>query len=1048
MNFADKQRKNYWNLINHNTNKSIADTNSSNPKTANKDEKNNSAPNYKVITDNSYKPNPFLFENDNLIYNSEKDEKNSGTKKPLYEHEKEQYEYEQINNLLKRISIAEFSDKEKISIEKEFDKVQDIVENSEYSSVVNKNNLLKKSFNEYLNAFYEIKLQNQNDMFNNMHEDISKLSFKDYDKKYSDFYFNDLCKENLYEPIKEYIIKDSNFSTKFKDILDYFLKNKSKILVKRYNKLIEKLKKSEYKNKKITYELINEYESLIPKLTKLNILITYFNNFKKIKFKKFNVSSMIEKDNNEIKRREYEKNKEFFNNFQGKKLDKDQIDVILSDEYNSKVIAGAGTGKTFTLQAKLKYLIDYKDVSQDKILCISFSKAAVEDLKRKIKKTIGENNVDVYTYHALGRKILIDDNSFSSSNSQLLRNTIEYYFEEHVLSDEYKMKKIIDFFNLYNYTVNLDKRSLKLEKNGEFYKVTDGMTVETLKNKVHNSLKYSKVLGREKQSYDRIQVRSYEELLIANFLYINDIEYIYEDNYFRDRILKDENDLIQYHPDFYLPEKGIYIEHFGVDENLNANWIKKKSDRIKYKRSIFLKRKLHKKYNTKLIETYSHLNQKGILLDELKDRLEENGVEFGEIDYGRIYERLIKNKQLDNLKQVTDVIEKFIVLFKDMGLNIDENGDDCFESGFENLFEEIDLKDNNYAKKRNRFLLEFIHDIYIIYNSKDNIDYPDMINKAFKLIKDDYKIKNYDYIFVDEYQDTSYNKYKFLKELKNSTDAKLIVIGDDWQSIYGFNGCEIQLFTNFEDYFDYTKTFKIQKIYRNSNNLIDMSSKFIKENASQTMKDLYSDKNLPDNPIKLTKTSNPKRFALIFKSIIDEIIQNYPNGEILILGRYNNDFKKILIPDLFECEDAGDYLKILKEKGFLTIKYLERNDIIIKFRTIHKAKGLQADNVIIIGLKDDKKYGFPSLYDDDPLITHILNRQTEDVEFPEERRLFYVALTRTKNNVYLIADKINPSRFVEKILYLDKNNSIEFREYDFDIDEIVRMNNLLKRTGR
>ena len=209
MNFADKQRKNYWNHVNHNTNKSIADTNSSNPKTTKKDEKNKSAANYKVITDNSYKPNPFLFENDNLIYNEERKEKNSGIKKALYEHEKGQYQYEQINNLLKKISNAKFSDEEKISIEKEFDNVQAIIVNSEYSFVENKKYQLKESFKKYLNTFYKIKLQDQRDIFSNMHEDISNLSFKDYDKKYSDFYLNDLCEENLYKPIKEYIKKDS-----------------------------------------------------------------------------------------------------------------------------------------------------------------------------------------------------------------------------------------------------------------------------------------------------------------------------------------------------------------------------------------------------------------------------------------------------------------------------------------------------------------------------------------------------------------------------------------------------------------------------------------------------------------------------------------------------------------------------------------------------------------------------------------------------------------------------------------------------------------------
>ena len=257
----------------------------------------------------------------------------------------------------------------------------------------------------------------------------------------------------------------------------------------------------------------------------------------------------------------------------------------------------------------------------------------------------------------------------------------------------------------------------------------------------------------------------------------------------------------------------------------------------------------------------------------------------------------------------------------------------------------------------------------------------------------------------------------------------------------------IKTLHKFEDYFDHTKIFKIQNTYRNSNDLVNLSSKFIKKNDSQIPKELTSDKDFPHNPIKLTKVSGSYKTALIFESIIDEIIREYPNGDILILGRYNKDFKQILVPNLFICENLNNYNNVLKNNGFLTIKYLKNENVNIKFRTMHKAKGLQEDNVVIIGLKDAKKYGFPSQHGDDSLITYILKRQIEGKKYPEERRLFYVALTRTKNNVYLIADKKNPSSFVEELWGLDERNSIEFKKYGFNRNEIVRMKKLLNRNS-
>lgn len=1076
MNFADKQKKNRWDSINnpnseslyHKTHKSELKSNvrpkrkqyswygkisstrtyddnhnkRKNSTTKEPYQENNSfrhlfVKKYKIINDGSYKPSPLTMIKNNFFIDNKTD--SNELKSTICEFKSTDL-LDQINVLIDRISNTYFFDEGKNRIENEFNEIQKNIENTESQDAIKRNEELIRVYDSYIKTFYEVGFRDIKSKLKSILDDISNLTFNNFEKKYLTFYFDYLCNDNVINSISNLIENDFDFSKNFRHILDYFIKNESSILIKRYNALINQLKKPGYKNKKTLDSLIDEYDAIIPQLDNINILKDYFN-YKKINFKKLNVSSLVGKSNKRFIDGEYAKHKDFFDNFMGKQLDQDQIDIVLSDEDNMKIIAGAGSGKTFTLQAKLKYLLDFKEVSPDKILCISFSNTAVDDLKRKINETIGDNDIDVFTYHAFGSNLLKNNRIKYTFNENLLSKTIDYYFEEHVLSDEGKMKKIIDFFNLYNYEANINKRHLEFVEKGGFFEIQDNNKLDTLKNKVRKSLTTYELLDEEKISYDRNRVRSYEELVIANFLYVNNIDYVYECDYFSINEPADDEKFTQYRPDFYLPEYDIYIEHFGVDENLNAKWLNS-SDKRKYKESIKWKRNIHKKYNTNLIETYSFYNSNGVLLDKLKSKLSDK-VEFGEIDYGMIYERLIKNKQLDYLDSIIKIIKRFILLFKDMGLNIDEYGNDCFNSSFDEIANQIDLNDD-FTKSRNKFLIDIIKDIFNIYNSKDSIDFADMINKPTILLKSDCKIKDYDYIFVDEYQDTSINKYKFLKEIKNKTNAKLIVIGDDWQSIYGFNGCKIELFTNFEDYFDHTKVFKIQKTYRNSEDLINLSSKFIKRNNSQIQKDLNSDKKLPYNPIKVTKASSPLAHALIFENIIEEIVNRNPEGEILILGRYKDDFKKILVPDLFVCDNLFNYDDVLENKGYLKITYLKNEKIDIKFRTMHKSKGLQSDNVIIIGLIDENR-GFPNKFGDDSLIRYILNRPDEGISYAEERRLFYVSLTRTKNRVYLISDKDDPSDFVEELLYLDDENTIEFRRYGFNIDDKFRMKRLLNK---
>ena len=961
----------------------------------------------------------------------------------------------QMNKILHYISNRNLTEENKEKIKEDIDEIKAFIEkhNLTFKRIINdKQKELDKSFKSFCDAIEENKIKNLKQNVYSIYNDLFKnnMNLNAIENKYPNFYFY-LAENDVFNYTKKLIRLDSEFSDKFKKIVNYFIKNYESNTRKTYNSVIKKLKKPDYIDKKNLINIKRKYDLSIKYFTNLNKLKSYYNTSKKINFKTFDVESMVNQHNTKFIENEYHKNKTFFDNFNGYKLDENQREVVLSDENVSKIIAGAGSGKTFTLLAKIKYLLDYQNVSQDKILCISFSNAAVGDLKDKIKDTIGENSIDVVTFHKLGGGILKDNNQDYIPNKHLLRETIDKYFEEYIISNPKKVKKIIDFFNIHNYNSKNNEDDLHLVKNGNLADLRNSKQFSTLKDKINQLTDYEFNIKNNNSAEDvktvnRYYVRSFEELIIANFLFVNNIDYIYEDDFFKRKNITPEEGYTQYRPDFYLPKHDVYIEHYGVDRNLNAKQLND-SDRKVYKDSIYWKRGIHKEYNSKLIETFSYENWEGNLLKNLRRKLEEKGVIFSEVNYSRIYDRLIKNKKLDDLEKVMDIIENFIGLFKTNGFHIDDYGNDVSDIKFSEIKREIE-SNNDFLKTRNKFLFEIITDIYDLYQTQNGIDFNDMINNPIKLLNSNCKLKDYDYIFVDEYQDTSYSRYRLLKEIVDRTNAKIISVGDDWQSIYSFSGCQIELFTNFSNYFDYSKEFKIQKNYRNSSDLINVASNFILDNNLQKQKRLIADKKYPKKSVKLGKYKYSRDLSLIFEDMIKEISYNSPNGEILILGRYKDDFKSILAPCLFEIDDFYNYEKTLREKGYLTIKYIEDLSVKIRFRTMHKSKGLEADNVIIIGLKYKDKKGFPSKIDDDSIIQYVLNKNKEDTRYAEERRLFYVALTRTRNNVYLLSHETEPSEFIDDLEKLDKDNKIEFREYRFNNEDYKRMDLFMHKKFR
>ena len=346
-------------------------------------------------------------------------------------------------------------------------------------------------------------------------------------------------------------------------------------------------------------------------------------------------------------------------------------------------------------------------------------------------------------------------------------------------------------------------------------------------------------------------------------------------------------------------------------------------------------------------------------------------VKFTEIGKGNI--PIIKNNILINSKyfpQIINIIKTFINLFKSNNYNL-------FHF---NKFHQINKKENFIKiRKRHKLFLNLVKQIYQEYQTylkeTNQIDFHDMINKATEIIKED-GIYPYKYIIIDEYQDTSLNKCELIKEIQLKTNAKLIAVGDDWQSIYQFTGSNLEIFLNFKKYFPKAKIIKLKQTYRNNQELLKVAKKFIMQNKNQINKKLFSKKH-ETYPIHI----------YYYQNSIKEIWSKIPkNNKTIILGRNQKDLNKV--PKLNN----------------------------MKYMTIHKSKGLEAEKVIIINL-ENAITGFPNKIKNNEYLQYLTQTKTN---YEEERRLFYVALTRTKTNNILLVNKNNPSIFITEILKQSK----------------------------
>ena len=690
-------------------------------------------------------------------------------------------------------------------------------------------------------------------------------------------------------------------------------------------------------------------------------------------------------------------------------LDDDQRRVVLTDEDYCLVIAGAGAGKTTTVAAKVKYLVEKQGINPAEILVVSFTNKAVGELKEKINKQL-KIACPITTFHSTGNAILHKDGEekLNIVQNEKLYFVLEDYFRDTVLQNQKLVDDLIQFFATY-----FDAPIRAKDKNELCTKLSTS-NFSTMKSEVGEVNYELAVKNSRDKKHVTIQneiLRSQEEVQIANFLYLNNIEYEYEPRY----KFNIEGAKKPYTPDFIIRQNGkeAYIEHFGITQS-------GKSDRYtadelkKYLKAGRDKLELHKRHGTTLLYTFSEFNDGKPMLEHLRKQLEKKGFVLNPRDNREVLKKISNQDESRYIRKLVNLVDRFISNFKTNGYPIEK-------------FDEWSVQSKNV---RTKLFLGICKECYLEYERylhKNNaIDFSDMINKSARLLKESKAVGEqikFKYIIVDEYQDISRQRFDLVGALHDVTNAKIIAVGDDWQSIYAFSGSDITLFTKFSEIMGYAELLKITKTYRNSQEVIDIAGNFIQKNTAQIRKTLKSPKTIKDPVIIYTYDARQKRFggnanynlAKSVETAVEQIIEfnklegrNTKNQEILLLGRFGFDGKNLEKSSLFEYRDYGNKVRCLKHP-----------ELKITFMTAHASKGLGYDNVIVINGKNET-YGFPSKIENDPVLNYVTKRD-DSIEAAEERRLFYVAMTRTKNRVYFIAPEQNPSEFLLEIKHDYKN---------------------------
>lgn len=658
-----------------------------------------------------------------------------------------------------------------------------------------------------------------------------------------------------------------------------------------------------------------------------------------------------------------------------------QREAVLSDHNRLLVLAGAGSGKTKTLIQKLQYLIEEKGVSPKRILAITFTKNAANEMldrliasadssgefERKIsskdikaqekeelrsayrKKYRWVDGLTVKTFHSFCFQLLrnFGVNEFDNRFKIIQNNSGEEIFQSATVAIE----KVYDVFN---------KSLIELCENETYLiwlkrYILDYYIEKPISKNV--DIKLGNKDGKFFTSLNQTRVRSKSELYIADWLYRHQIEFVYEPE------LKVSLKGFSFKPDFYIPDANLYIEHVSDKSYPTTD----KEQQFKEGNILYVKTR-------DIITTDTNLfNQ---TLDELiRGRMVNGANKSRQLSYQEEFKGYF-DKIKDFINQVIKVQDQIKVDHVDLNF----------------LHSKATADQHERVRDFYKLAIPLLQCYEDYCTNKSYLDFNDLVIKSISLLKNQKdiasKLRNdLDFILVDEFQDVNNLQVELIRNLLRP-ETQLFCVGDDWQSIYGFRGSNVSYIVEFQKHFEGAKTIKLNLNYRSSDHIVGASNELIKHNRFKVDKEIIA-----------CKKSNQKIVVYAGNDTEDQVEYCIRN-----------------VKQLLENGMSPDDILFLYRRSKMISPYFERfknEGLRINGKTIHASKGLEAKVVFIVGLEDGSG-GFPDVWLDDRIF-QVIKKSDIDLSLEEERRLFYVAITRAKEKLFLITEKGNESTFIKEI---------------------------------
>ena len=654
----------------------------------------------------------------------------------------------------------------------------------------------------------------------------------------------------------------------------------------------------------------------------------------------------------------------FFDSVESTPLTAEQRDAAVVLEDHTLLVAAAGSGKSSVVVAKVGYLIEAGFCEPAEILVLAFNRSVREELEQRLGRRLSRGSeVAVRTFHAMGLEILgtatgrrPDVPSWASDDSSGGR-VLDEIIKELRSSDAGFNEDWVLFHTLYP-------------------------TCDVPLTEFHDQTEYRRylqrvgVLDRDRRGIRTLNgelVKSRQEAIIANWLFLKGVDYRYEETYPYDTASSTRR---QYRPDFYYPAADLWHEHFAIDEDGQCPrmW-------PDYADGIAWKRQLHGACGTQLFETTGAMYSRGDLLAELEGRLTNAGIQLAPRSIADVDRRL----QSLGVSVSADFVRTFLRHWKSNRRSV------------------ADLRASAAAqpdRARAELFVRIVVPVFENYNRRleaaSGIDFEDMVNAAVDEIEAGRYVSPYRVVVVDEFQDISTSRARLVKALlRQRSDSRLFAVGDDWQSIYRFAGSDASVMLDFGERFGgAVATRCLTRTFRSNQGICNVASGFVQTNPAQLRKTVHADDPSCDGVIRVVLHSGVQERDRQLEAELRQIAAEAPAGKrqrVFILGRYRR----------LEPRGLGRWRRSLAD-------HLE-----VQFLTCHRAKGLEADYVFVIGC-DAGNFGFPSEQEDDALLRLVMPAP-ETFQFAEERRLFYVAITRARHRVWLFADTARPSAFIGEL---------------------------------